>query len=116
MILTIDLEDLSLTFRVLDTPIADLWLERMSQRHAWPMDDAHRFYGFNHADQDAQHALTKIQECVTTINAWKPLIQRPLTTVHDQDTLNYLHSIFEQWHGLLDQQQSHVPAVVAQAL
>ena len=116
MILTIDLEDLSLTFRVLDTPIADLWLERMSQRHAWPMDDAHRFYGFNHADQDAQHALTKIQECVTTINAWKPMIQRPLTTVHDQDTLNYLHSIFEQWHGLLDQQQSHVPAVVAQAL
>ena len=116
MILTIELEDLSLTFRVLHTPIADLWLERMSQRHAWPMDDAHRFYGFNNAEQDVQHALTKIQECVTTINAWKPLIQRPLTTVHDQDTLNYLHSIFEKWHGLLDQQQSHVPAVVVQAL
>jgi hypothetical protein len=107
MILTVDLVNLSLQFRVLKTPIAELWLERMSQRHQWPMDDPQRFYGFNTQQQDDQVAVTKIQECVQGINSWQPLIDRSLSTVHDQDTLNYLHNIFEQWHGLLDQHPTH---------
>ena len=107
MILTVDLVDLSLHFRVLQTPMAKLWLERMDQRHQWPLDDPGRFYGFNTQQQDEQVALTKIQECVQGINAWQPLINRTLHTVHDQDTLNYLHNLFEQWHGLLDQHPVH---------
>jgi len=121
MILTIDLADLSLQFRVLETPIAQLWLERMSQRHPWPMDDPKRFYGFNTQEEDERIALAKIQEYVQGINAWQPLIDRSLHTVHDQDTLNYLHNIFEQWHGLLDQHPVHpeygpVPPEVRQHL
>ena len=107
MILTIDLADLSLQFRVLENPIAQLWLERMSQRRPWPMDDPQRFYGFNTQQADEQIALAKIQECVQGINAWQPLIERSLHMVHDQDTLNYLHNVFEQWHGLLDQHPVH---------
>jgi hypothetical protein len=107
MILTIELEDLALEFRVLETPVANLWVERMSQRHRWPMDDPQRFYGFNTQQQDEQVALAKIQECVQGINAWQPLVDRSLHTVHDQDTLNYLHNLFEQWHGLLDQHMTH---------
>jgi len=107
MILTIAFEDLLLKFRVLDTPVAWLWRERMSQRDSWPMDDDQRFYGFNDPEQDKQIALTKIQECITAINAWQPIIERNLTIVHDQDILNYLHSIFEKWHGLLDQRPVH---------
>jgi hypothetical protein len=107
MILTVDLVDLSIQFQVLQTPMAKLWLERMSQRHQWPLDDSGRFYGFNTQQQDEQVALAKIQECVQGINAWQPLINRTLHTVHDQDTLNYLHNLFEQWHGLLDQHPTH---------
>ena len=107
MILTVDLVDLSLQFRVLPTPMTKLWLERMDQRHQWPLDDPGRFYGFNTQQQDEQVALTTIQECVKGINAWQPLIDRTLHTVHDQDTLNYLHNLFEQWHGLLDQHPVH---------
>jgi hypothetical protein len=107
MILVIDLPNLSLQFRVLETPIARLWQERMLARQAWPMDDAGRFYGFNSVEQDQQIALEKIQSCVRAINAWQPLIERQLEQVTDQDTLNYLHSIFEQWHGLLDHQPQH---------
>jgi hypothetical protein len=107
MILTIDLLDLQLQFRVLDTPIADLWLERMSLREQWPLDDPTRFYGFNSLEKDQQIALSKIQECIAGINAWQPLVSREVATVDDQDTLNYLHNIFEQWHGLLDQQSQH---------
>lgn len=121
MILTIDLSDLQLQFRVLDTPVAELWLERMSLRQQWVLDDPERFYGFNSQEKDQHIALTKIQECIAGINAWQPLITRELTTVTDQDTLNYLHNIFEQWHGLLDHQPQHpeygpIPDTVRQHL
>jgi hypothetical protein len=40
MILTIRSTQIyHLQFQVLDNPIAQLWLERMSQRGQWPMDD-----------------------------------------------------------------------------
>jgi hypothetical protein len=107
MILTIDLVNLKLEFRVLETPLARLWTERMALRHSWPLDDPERFYGFNSPAQDQFIALEKIQKLITEINAWRPLIDRTLTSVHDQDTLNYLHNIFEQWHGLLDQKPQH---------
>jgi len=107
MVLTINLSDLELQFRVLDNPIAQLWLECMSRREQWPMDDPERFYGFNTQDEDQRIALAKIQECILGINSWQPLITQALSAVDDQDTLNYLHNIFEQWHGLLDQQPTH---------
>jgi hypothetical protein len=107
MILTISLLDLKLQFQVLDNPIAQLWLERMSQREQWPLDDPTRFYGFNSQDKDQHIALIKIKECIHGINSWQPLITRELSAVDDQDTLNYLHNIFEQWHGLLDQHPTH---------
>jgi hypothetical protein len=107
MILTISLPDLQLQFQVLDNPIAQLWLERMSQREQWPLDDSNRFYGFNTQDEDQRIALVKIKECIQGINSWQPLITRELSAVDDQDTLNYLHNIFEQWHGLLDQYPTH---------
>ena len=71
MILTVNLVDLSIQFRVLQTPMAKLWLERMSQRHQWSLDDSGRFYGFNTQQQDEQVALAKIQECVQGINDWQ---------------------------------------------
>jgi hypothetical protein len=107
MTLTISLLDLKLQFQVLENPIAQLWLERMSQRDQWPLDDPERFYGFNTQDEDQHVALIKIKECIQGINSWKPLITRDLVTVYDQDTLNYLHNIFEQWHGLIDQHPTH---------
>lgn len=107
MILSIDLEDLQIKFQVLNTPVADLWIERMLLRDQWSLDDDRRFYGFNNTQQDKNIALEKIQHCVKSINAWQPLITRTLTDVDDQDTLNYLHNIFEQWHGLLDQKPDH---------
>jgi hypothetical protein len=107
MILTIKLIDLALEFQVLDNPIAKLWTQRMQLRSQWPLDDPNRFYGFHSQQQDQLIALEKIQHCITAINSWKPLIDRLLTSVYDQDTLNYLHNIFEQWHGLLDQHPDH---------
>jgi hypothetical protein len=104
--LYIQLQDLTLQFRVLATPVAELWQERMSQRHAWPLDHPRRFYGFDSAKIEADRAVAEINRCVNVINQYQHIADRTLTDVHDQDTLNYLHNIFERYHGLLDQQHT----------
>lgn len=109
-----------MVFDLEDSPIADLWLERMSHRQNWPLDDARRFYGFNSAQQEQALAKDMILQCVKTINQHDPVVTRPFTSVQDQDYLNYLHHIFEVYHGLLDQQNTEwwlrAPLAVQQAL
>ena len=110
--------DLELRFRIRDTPLAELWIERMSHRHAWPMDNPDRFYGFGTAQQEQDRAVGMIQQCIATINDHQHIIDREFE--YTQDCLNYLHNIFERYHGLLDQQTSEywhsAPAAVRQAL
>jgi hypothetical protein len=107
MILTIELLDLPLQFQILDNPMAKLWLERMNIRDLWPLDDPKRFYGFNSQEDEKRIALERIHKCINGINCWQPLIERTLESTADQDTLNYLHNIFEKWHGLLDARPTH---------
>lgn len=111
-------DNFELRFQIRSTPLAQLWLERMSQRHTWPMDNPDRFYGFGTPAQEQQRATTMIQQCIATINAHEPIITREFE--YTQDGLNYLHNIFEQYHGLLDQQTSEywrqAPDPVRQAL
>ena len=96
--------NLTLRFKIHDTPVAKLWADRMQLRSTWPMDHPDRFYGFGTAAQQHDRAVEMIQQCITTINAHEKILYRPFE--YTQDGLNYLHSIFEQYHGLLDQQTS----------
>lgn len=98
--------DLELTFELTDSPVTDLWLERMSMRHQWPLDDPARFYGFGSSQEEQDRALNMIWECISVINNYQPIIDRTIESVNDQDTLNYLHHIFEVYHGLLDSQNT----------
>jgi hypothetical protein len=120
MNLSIELADLTLTFNILDNPVAELWLERMSVRDQYPLDHPDRFYGFNTQEQEEARALKMIQASIATINNYSPVITRTITGVNDQDTLNYLHNIFEHYHGLLDHQDQEffvdAPQAVKQAL
>ena len=107
-----------LSFKIRQQPLATLWLERMSQRHAWPMDNPDRFYGFGTAQQEQSRAVGMIQQCIATINSHRRIIDREFE--YTQDCLNYMHNIFERYHGLLDQQTSDywhsAPDTVRQAL
>jgi hypothetical protein len=111
-------DPLTLNFRVRKTPIAELWTHRMRERRAWPLDHPDRFYGFGTPLQERERAVADIQRCIATINLWDPIIHRPFE--YTQDCLNYLHNIFERYHGLLDQQHSEywlcAPESVRQAL
>lgn len=98
--------DLQLRFEIENHVIADLWMERFEQRHAWPMDDRARFYGLRDKVAEQHRAVHDLQRCVEVINSYQHIIDRPLTDLANQDTLNYLHSIFERYHGLLDQQDT----------
>lgn len=110
--------DLTLRFQIRSSPIAELWLERMCQRTAWPLDHPDRFYGFGTPVAERDRAIMEIQRCITAINAHEPVIHRPFE--YTQDCLNYLHNIFERYHGLLDQQNSpywqQAPDTVKKAL
>ena len=119
LLITLGRDDpLRLLFRIRTNPIAKLWLERMVQREAWPMDHHDRFYGFGTPQQERDRAVVEIQRCIDTINFWDPIIHRQFE--YTQDCLNYLHNIFERYHGLLDQQTSEywqeAPQKVRQAL
>lgn len=110
--------DLTLRFQIRNSPVAELWLERMQNRSAWPLDHPDRFYGFGTPVAERDRAIADIQRCITTINAHEPIIHRPFE--YTQDCLNYLHNIFERYHGLLDQQNSpywqQAPDAVRKAL
>ena len=98
--------DYTLDFEIHNTPLADLWLERMRLRDPYPIDHPDRFYGFDSQEQEIARAEKMILNCIATINSYQPIIEREFTTVHDQDCLNYLHNIFERYHGLLNQQKT----------
>ena len=99
-------DNFDLEFRLLDSPITKLWIERMQSRQSYTLDDPKRFYGFNSQAEEITIATKMITRCIDTINAHQLIIHRPFTDVHDQDCLNYLHNIFERYHGLLDQQNT----------
>lgn len=119
--LIIELEQgLRLQFALLDNPIADLWLERFEAAKECQLDHPDRFYGFGTPAQEHQRALEYLRTCVDTINGHEPIIKRSVDRIDDQDTLNYLHNIFETYHGLLDQQDTQfwkeAPSEVRRAL
>jgi len=118
--LYIELQDLSLKFDLLNSPLTELWVERMNNREDYPLDHPNRFYGFDSHEQEVQRAENYICSCIDTINNYQRLIDRSFTNYRDQDCLNYLHNIFERYHGQLDQQSTEfwnqAPVEVQQAL
>jgi hypothetical protein len=111
-------QGLTLQFKIRATPLAELWVERMQARGSYPLDHPDRFYGFGSQLEERIRAEIMIEQCITTINQHTPIIKREFDW--SQDCLNYLHNIFERYHGLLDQQTSEywqqAPDQVKQAL
>lgn len=115
-------DKVTLTWRLNNTPVAYRWLERLAsaQHLQYNIDDPERFYGFNPKEEEIEIALSRINEDIAIINSYIKIIDRTLSSVDDQDTLNYLHHVFEIYHGLLDQQDTdywnNAPVEVQKAL
>jgi len=111
-------QGLTLQFQIRSNPLAELWVERMQARGSYPLNHPDRFYGFGSQLEERIRAEIMIQQCITTINQHDPVVEREFDW--SQDSLNYLHNIFERYHGLLDQQTSEywqtAPVQARQAL
>jgi hypothetical protein len=106
---------------MLENAITHRWLELVEMAtELFEIDQPERFYGFDAHELEIAKALGKIKKDIAVINDHHEIITRELVTVHDQDTLNYLHHIFEIYHGLLDKQTSsywgNAPPTVRNAL
>jgi len=112
--------DFTLDFRILEHQFTPRWLARLKQaQQDYTIDDPTRFYGFGEQQEQINNSIIRINQCINIINDYKPIIEKRLHDIQDQDTLNYLHHIFEIHHGVLDQQTPEffsMPKQVQQAL
>ena len=92
-----------LSFQIAETNIAQRWARKLqfALSKRYKLDDPRRFYGHTSLSKESKDTLKWITECIDTINDHDPIIERSISRVDDQDTLNYLHSMFEQYHGQL---------------
>jgi len=96
---------ITLTYKLREHPVVAKWVNRVNlAQEKYSIDDPARFYGFGSVEDQQAQALSLINDCIDIINGFEPIVERRLTRLDDQDTLNYLHHIFEIYHGLLDQQ------------
>jgi hypothetical protein len=92
-------------YHIRPTDIAQRWVNKvLLAKQQYPIDDPTRFYGFGSYESQVNDALDRINYNITVINLHRQIINRNLSDINDQDTLNYLHNIFEIHHGLLNQQ------------
>ena len=98
-------DDLTLTYNINDTSIAQRWAELLAESiEKYSIDDPERLYGFDTEALERQRAVDAINKCVDTINDYKPgFVERRMTSELIQDDLNYLHHIFEVYHGMLNE-------------
>lgn len=112
--------DFTLDFRILEHQFTPHWVDRvLKAQEQYPIDDPNRFYGFGEQQEQINNSIIRINQCINVINDYKPIIEKRLHDIQDQDTLNYLHHIFEIHHGVLDQQTPEffsMPKQVQQAL
>jgi hypothetical protein len=96
--------DLTLTYNINETSIAQRWATLLDESiQKYTIDDPRRLYGFDTLDIEREKAVDAINHCVDVINEYSPgFVERRMTPELIQDDLNYLHHIFEVYHGMLN--------------
>ena len=99
-------DTVTVDYRLRSHPFVAKWIECVLRaQQQYPIDDPARFYGFGTWEQQVAASITAINQCADAVEQGLGIcIERRLSDIADQDTLNYLHHIFEVYHGLLDQQ------------
>ena len=99
------LESISLNYRLRSNTVVPKWIAKVQlAQEQYSIDDPARFYGFDSLEIQQQDALKRINKAIDVINSHETIVLRRPNAINDYDTLNYLHHIFEVYHGLLGQQ------------
>ncbi len=103
-------QTMDLVFDVLDTTVAQRWLDqvRMFLALGSPFDDRERFYNFPGTKFTREYCTQRLEGIINILRPWVPELE-DWTTLTDlnQNTLNQLHHVFEVYHGLYDQQKQN---------
>lgn len=93
-------------FKLRNNSFTPKWIKKViqAQQLNYPIDEPGRFYGFNSYEVEEKDAISRVNRCIDIINSHSNLIHKYLSSVNEQDFLNELHFLFEQYHGLLDKQ------------
>lgn len=108
--LTDGTSDLDLTFELLNISIAQKWLKHLNLfiQAGQPWDDSKRFYNFPDTEYTEPVVVERINQLLDVIRRHdSTIVDRAVTSPISQDDLNYLHHIFEVYHGLYDQQNNN---------
>jgi hypothetical protein len=108
--LTNNQTDYDLQFSLLDTSVTQKWLKHLELfiNAGRPWDDIKRFYNFPNSEYTHDRVVDHLKHLVKIISDYAPgLIQIEIGSSVTQDDLNYLHHVFEIYHGLYDQQSSN---------
>ena len=91
-------------FNIKPTQIAQKWAKRvqLAQASGYPIDNPDRFYGFGPIEEQEAQAVAHMKMLTDQISKLRTESLPELVSVHDQETLNFLHHVFEVEHGLLD--------------
>ena len=116
--------DYELQFDLLNTSITQKWLKHLNLfiDTGQPWDDIKRFYNFPNSEYTRERVSGHLQYLANIINSYAPgVIEKEIGNDITQDDLNYLHHVFEVYHGLYDQQSnneffSNAPVQVQNAL
>lgn len=94
-----------LVYDLLNNNFVPQWIQEFqkTQMRNDPISTRDQFYGIN-TEWTADRVIRDINKCIQNINSIVPgLIRETLKNSEDQNTLNRLHSYFEQYHGKVDQ-------------
>jgi hypothetical protein len=99
-----NLKPITLRYKLTDFDITQRWAKKLeTSLNSYNIDNPGRFYGFDPHEVEKQKAINDINQCIDTINNYKKdFITKRVVDPIDQDTLNYLHHIFEVYHGTLE--------------
>ena len=93
-----------LKFKLENNSFVSKWIERYlaAQQRQDVISEPWAFYNINN-DWSETNIINFINHHIDICNNYVPgMFDRKLTNIKDQDTLNYIHSIFELHHGQVD--------------
>jgi len=109
--LTNGISDYNLEFSLRDINITHKWIKHLNLfiQAGQPWDDKKRFYNFANNEFTEQAVFKKLHELLMVIKSYAPeIVNKQISSPLSQDDLNYLHHIFEMYHGLYDKQNENV--------
>jgi hypothetical protein len=93
IVLTNNIEDSELLFKVRETPIAKKWFDELCKNYSIYENDRFSNWSINY------NLINELNRQIDIINNYENIIDRNVSITTTQDDLNYLHKFFEDLRG-----------------